>query len=74
MTAPRREYALQGTHVHRLDGTASHPPYDVVASFPIFATREEAEEAAEFHDRQHPDAEPAHILSRVLGPWEPVQR
>ena len=33
---PRREYALQGVHVGRVDGTASHPPYDVVASFPIF--------------------------------------
>lgn len=68
----RREYALQGTHVHGLSGTASHPPY--VPSFPIFATLEEAERVAEFHDRQHPDAEPAHILTRVLGPWEQVQR
>ena len=68
----RREYARQGTHVHGLSGTASHPPY--VASFPIFATREEAEHAAGFLDRQHPDAEPVRILSRVLGPWEQVQR
>ena len=68
----RREYALQGTDVHRLDGTASHPPY--VPSFPIFATLAEAERVAEFHDRQHPDAEPARILTRTLGPWEQVQR
>lgn len=68
----RREYALQGAHVGRVEGTASHPPY--VASFPIFATLEEAEHAAGFVDRQHPDAEPARIVSRVLGPWEVVER
>ena len=71
---PRREYALQGVHVGRVDGTASHPPYDVVASFPIFSTLEEAEQAAEFVDRQRPDAEPARILSRGLGAWEVVER